>query len=91
MILYYDLDKMLRIKFWVGFGQDLKDILGFKFEVMKDFDKFRVELRKMEREYKILEKEIKIIINLILQVFLVIENKKNVQLEFEVIKLKQLV
>lgn len=65
MILYYDLEEMLRIKFWVGLRQDLKDILGFKFEMIKDFDKFRVELRKMEREYKLLEKEIKKIINLI--------------------------
>lgn len=65
MILYYDLEEMLRIKFWVGFRYDLKDILGFKFEIIKDFDKFRVELRKMEREYNLLEKEIKKIINLI--------------------------
>lgn len=91
MISHHDSDKMLRTKFWAGLRQDLKDISGFRFEVMKDFDKLRVELRKMEREHKIPEKETKTTTNSILQVSPATENKKNVQPESEVTKLKQLV
>jgi hypothetical protein len=39
--------------------QDLKDISGFKFEMVKDFDKLRVELRKIEREHKLPAKDTK--------------------------------
>lgn len=91
MISHHDSDKMLRTKFWAGLSQDLKDISGFKFEMIKDFDKLRVELRKMEREHKIPEKETKTTTNSILQVSPATENKKNVQPESEVTKLKQLV
>lgn len=64
MISHHDSEEMLRTKFWAGLRQDLKDISGFKFEMIKDFDKLRVELRKMEREHKLPEKETKKTTNL---------------------------
>lgn len=69
----------------------MKDISGFKFEMIKDFDKLRVELRKMEREHKLPEKGTKKTTNLIQHVSQATENKKNVQPESEITELKQLV
>lgn len=91
MISHHDSEEMLRTKFWAGLRQDLKDISGFKFEMIKDFDKLRVELRKMEREHKPPEKETKKTTNLIQHVSPATENKKNVQPESEITELKQLV
>lgn len=42
----------------------MKDISGFKFEMIKDYDKLRVESRKMERKHKLPEKETKKTTNL---------------------------
>ncbi|XP_056001618.1 uncharacterized protein LOC130048640 [Ostrea edulis] len=49
----YGSDEMLKSKFWSGLRQELKDISGFKYEMIADFDKLRVELRKIEREHKV--------------------------------------
>lgn len=46
-----DTNEMLRSMFWTGMRQDLKDISGYKFETVKDFDKFRVEIRKLEQDH----------------------------------------
>lgn len=91
MISHHDSEEMLRTKFWAGLRQDLKDISGFKFEMINDFDKLRVELRKMEREHKLPEKETKKTTNLTQHVSPATENKKNVQPESEITELKQLV
>ena len=44
-------NEMLRSMFWTGMRQDLKDISGYKFETIHDFDKFRVEIRKLEQDH----------------------------------------
>jgi len=41
-------DEMLRKVFWMGLRQDLKDISGYKFDTIKDFDRLRVEIRRLE-------------------------------------------
>lgn len=87
MISHHDSEEMLRTKFWAGLRQDLKDISGFKFEMIKDFDKLRVELRKMDRENKPPEKQTKRTTNLIQHVSPANENKKNVQPESEITEL----
>lgn len=46
-----DTNEMLRSMFWTGLRQDLKDVSGYKFEAVKDFDKLRVELRKIEQQH----------------------------------------
>lgn len=42
---------MLRNMFWQGLKPVLKDISGYKFEKIKDFDKLRVEIRKLEQDH----------------------------------------
>jgi hypothetical protein len=49
----YGSDEMLKSKFWSGLRQELKDVSGFKYETIGDFDKLRVELRKIEREHQV--------------------------------------
>ncbi|VDH91924.1 Hypothetical predicted protein [Mytilus galloprovincialis] len=46
-----DTNDMLRSMFWTCMRQDLKDISGYKFETVNDFDKFRVEIRKLEQNH----------------------------------------
>jgi len=46
-----DTNDMLRSMFWTGLRQDLKDISGYKFDSINDFDKLRVELRKIEQDH----------------------------------------
>lgn len=87
MISHHDSEEMLRTKFWAGLRQDLKDISGFKFEMIKDFDKLGVKLRKMDRENKPPEKQTKRTTNLIQHVSPANENKKNVQPESEITEL----
>lgn len=43
-----DFDQMLRNVFWTGLRQDLKDISGHKFDSITDFDRLRVEVRRIE-------------------------------------------
>ncbi len=42
---------MLRSMLWTGMRQELKDVSGYKFDSIKDFDKLRVEMRKLEQEH----------------------------------------
>jgi hypothetical protein len=65
LISHYDSNEMLRSEFWAGLRQDLKDTLGFKYEMVKDFDKLRVELRKIEREHKLPAKDTKRTTNMV--------------------------
>lgn len=44
-------NEMLRNMFWQGLKPALKDISGYKFEKISDFDKLRVELRKLEQDH----------------------------------------
>lgn len=80
-------EEMLRSKFWAGMRQDLKDISGFKFETVKDFDKLRVEMRKIEKEHKMPSKDAKKTTNMTC----VAETKSNVQQNSEISELKHLV
>ena len=43
--------EMLRNMFWQGLKPALKDISGYKFEKITDFDKLRVEIRKLEQDH----------------------------------------
>nr|KAG5687327.1 hypothetical protein BaRGS_011733 [Batillaria attramentaria] len=42
--------EMLRCMLWTGLLPDLKDRSGYKFDTVKDFDKLRTELRRIEQE-----------------------------------------
>lgn len=44
-------NEMLHNMFWQGLNSTLKDISGYKFEQIKDFDKLRVEIRKLEQDH----------------------------------------
>lgn len=44
-------NEMLHNMFWQGLKPSLKDISGYKFEQIKDFDKLRVEIRKIEQDH----------------------------------------
>lgn len=46
-----NVNDMLRNMFWQGLKPSLKDISGYKFEQVKDFDRLRVEMRKIEQEH----------------------------------------
>lgn len=46
-----NVNKMLRNMFWQGLKPALKDISGYKFEKKNDFDKLRVEIRKLELDH----------------------------------------
>ncbi len=48
-------NEMLRTQFWTNLNQRLKDSSRHKFDVIQDFDKLRLELRSIEREYKVTE------------------------------------
>ena len=44
-------NEMLRNMFWQGLKPALKDISGYKFEKITDFNKLRVEIRKLEQDH----------------------------------------
>ena len=44
-------NEMLHNMFWQGLKPSLKDISGYKFEQVLDFDKLRVEVRKIEQDH----------------------------------------
>ena len=46
-----NVNDMLRNMFWQGLKPSLKDISGYKYEQVTDFNKLRVELRKLEQEH----------------------------------------
>lgn len=48
-------NEMLHNMFWQGLRPSLKDISGYKFEQIKDFDKLRVEIRKIEQDHILLD------------------------------------
>jgi hypothetical protein len=43
-------EETLRCVFFEGLRQPLKQMAAYKFEVIKDYDKLKVEIRKMENE-----------------------------------------
>lgn len=49
-------NEMLHNMFWQGLKPSLKDISGYKFEQISDFDRLRVELRKIEQDHLHLHK-----------------------------------
>ena len=44
-------NEMLRNMFWQGLKPDLKDISGYLFDKIKDFDQLRVEIKKLEQDH----------------------------------------
>ena len=44
-------NEMLRNMFWQGLKPALEDISGYKFEKITNFDKLRVEIRKLEQDH----------------------------------------
>lgn len=46
-----NVNEMLRNMFWQGLKPALKDISGYKFEKIKDFDQLRVEIRQLEQDH----------------------------------------
>lgn len=54
-----DGDQMLRNVFWMGLRQELKDISGHKFDTITDFDRLRVEIRRIEYGREVRMKEFK--------------------------------
>ena len=51
-------NEMLRNMFWQGLKPALKDISGYKFEKITDFDKLRVEIRKLEQDHLSIESSV---------------------------------
>lgn len=45
------INEMLRTMFWQGLKPSLKDISGYLFDKILDFDKLRVEIRKIEQDH----------------------------------------
>lgn len=43
---------MLYGKLWVGLREDLKDVSGYKYDIIKDFNKLWIVLRQIEKDYK---------------------------------------
>lgn len=50
-----DTRKMLRERFWTGLRADLKQTSRHKYDTVEDFDRLQVEIRKIEREFKVAE------------------------------------
>ena len=46
-----NVNDMLRNMFWQGLKPSLKEISGYKYDKVKDFDQLRVEIRKLEQEH----------------------------------------
>ena len=47
-----DANEKLRSRYWNGLHQWLKDITGYKFDKMNDFDELRREIRLIEKEHE---------------------------------------
>ena len=47
-----DKNKLLRIMFWSGLREDMKDITGYLFESNKDYDQLRGAVRRIEQGHK---------------------------------------
>lgn len=43
---------MLYGKLWMGLREDLKDVSGYKYDIIKDFNKLQIVLRQIEKDYK---------------------------------------
>lgn len=43
---------MLYGKLWMGLREDLKDVSGYKYDIIKDFNKLWIVLRQIEKDYK---------------------------------------
>ena len=43
-------NEMLRQKFWNGLHKDLRDSSRYKYDQIEDFDRLRIEIRKIERD-----------------------------------------
>jgi hypothetical protein len=50
-------ESMLRSRFWMGLQQQLKDSSRHKYDTIQDYDKLRVEIRQIEHEYMVREKQ----------------------------------
>ena len=46
-------DEMVYTKFWTGLRKELKDATRHNFETIKDFEKLRVQVRRVEHEQKL--------------------------------------
>jgi hypothetical protein len=45
-------DQMLRSAFWSGLVQSLKDVSGYLYEQVEDFDQLRIRIRQLEQDRK---------------------------------------
>lgn len=43
---------MLYGKLWIGLRDDLKDVSGYKYDIIEDFNKLQIVLRQIEKDYK---------------------------------------
>lgn len=43
---------MLYGKLWMGLREDLKDVSGYKYDIIKDLNKLWIVLRQIEKDYK---------------------------------------
>lgn len=43
---------MLYGKLWMGLREDFKDVSGYKYDIIKDFNKLWIVLRQIEKDYK---------------------------------------
>lgn len=53
----HERESMLRSRFWMGLQQNLKDSSRHKYDTIQNYDKLRVEIRQIEHEYKVKDKQ----------------------------------
>lgn len=53
-----DVDEMLRSRFWMGLRHGLRQTSRHKYDTVPSFDKLRVEIRKIEQEFKLVDQPV---------------------------------
>lgn len=51
IIKHTEMNTMLHSMLWTGLRQELKDITGYKYDTIKDYNKLRIALRQIEKDH----------------------------------------
>ncbi|CAG2214235.1 unnamed protein product [Mytilus edulis] len=52
IVSHKEMNSMLHAMLWTGLRQELKDISGYKYDTIKDFNQLRVALRQLEKDHQ---------------------------------------
>ncbi|VDI11389.1 Hypothetical predicted protein [Mytilus galloprovincialis] len=52
IVSHQEMNSMLHAMLWTGLRQELKDISGYKYDTIKDFNQLRVALRQLEKDHQ---------------------------------------